>query len=187
MLMKLIALSHYNNDTDTRFRVDKKEYVVRKRVVSLLILIPLIMLSLAGCSSESGDYSTVRKISFDYTDGWTSLVRRVIISSDYTVRYFENFHFDELNDEWQLMDEWELSETEWNSLIDVLKENDFCGLPETITPKRTVYDAPTYDIEVETDDSVHRISGIGSGAEKNRIYKRFNNIVTALFNCVEID
>ena len=69
--------------------------------------------------------------------------------------------------------EYEITDTEWSSIVNVLTRVDFMALDEEMSTKDIVDDGSSYYIKVETSDSTHISGGYCAGLDDDPDSRRF--------------
>lgn len=69
--------------------------------------------------------------------------------------------------------EYEITDTEWSSIVNVLTRVDFMALDEDTSTKELVDDGPCLCIKVETSDSTHISGGYYAGLDDDPDSRRF--------------
>lgn len=69
--------------------------------------------------------------------------------------------------------EYEITDTEWSSIVNVLTRVDFMALDEDTSTKDIVDDGSSYYIKVETSDSTHISGGYCAGIDNDPVSNRF--------------
>ena len=174
--------------------------IFKKAIVAGLILL-MGLFSLTACSktnqtevSRGSSESTttqvsrgpleVKKITYLIYCGGLPDVEMYIITSDLKVekyyikpdRYDVNYDYlaGELPPEGQYeITEYEITDEEWSSIVNVLTRVNFMELEEDMSTKDIVDDASSEYIMVETSDSVHTSGGYCPGIDDNADSRRF--------------
>ena len=165
-----------------------------KKYISIFLAV-MFLFTFTGCSEKNYepsnvDYITIMHVKPDpvYYEVFTVSPDGGVKLYDFTLYCMQN-PFDYFTDpmppesEYELS-EWQIAENDWNSLIKVLEENRFFGLPDEIKPANG-FDYSTYYIEVGSNGDVHRSGGYGAGHGQDRTNKRFMNIRDEIFACLE--
>ncbi len=158
-----------------------------KKYIVLLCSFILAMTMMVGCSSNT--IQNVQQISYicgvgdyDQTDYYT-------ISSDLHMQHYsftsEDMDFSKLLSgeqppESTLVDEKDISQEQWDNILDVAQENDFLNLPENLSAGDDTCDGDTYYIELQTDEQTYRSGGYAAGIGTDTNDKRFANVRDAI-------
>ena len=164
---------------------------MKKRIMQLLITLLLSALVLIGCDAKGNEnILDINKITYVRTAGDINTIEMFVITSNFSIKKYvitpySDSHFDLFagqlpSEEEYTVNEWQISEENWNHMVDALIENDFMGLPEDIPCSAQVFDASSYYIEIETNDVVHRVGGYDVGQATDSVNKRFKNIINSL-------
>ena len=163
---------------------------LKKIIVAGLILL-IGLFSLTACSKtsrteDSGKSSEttwtqisrgpldVKKVTYLVYCGGLPDVEMYIITSDLKVKKYSihpsdyDIHYDYLAGELPPEDQYEITEfditdTEWSSIVNVLTRVDFMTLKEDMSTKDIVDDGSSYYIRVETSNSVNTSGGYCAG------------------------
>lgn len=167
---------------------------MKKRAIASLVGILLIPLSLAGCSTHGKQLSDVQKISYIGYCGDQDCGTVLVITSDRKVKQYDitwDYKYPDLfagklpsEDKYNLT-EYQISEEEWNALINALDANSFMELPEDISVEG--FDMPTSHIQVETADGVHKSGGYGAAYGDEDANKRFHAVQEELYKIKKAD
>ena len=174
---------------------------LKKSVVAGLILL-IGLFSLTACSKtnrtqisngSSGSTRTevsrgpleVKKVTYLIYCGGLPDVEMYIITSDFKVEQYhirpdvyDKTYYDYLagelppEDQYEIT-EYEITDTEWSSIVNVLTRVNFMELYEDMNTKDLVDDGSSYYIMVETTDSVHASGGYFAGYDDNADSRRF--------------
>ena len=174
---------------------------LKKSVVAGLILL-ISLFSLTACSKtnrtqisngSSGSTRTevsrgpleVKKVTYLIYCGGLPDVEMYIITSDFKVEQYhirpdvyDKTYYDYLagelppEDQYEIT-EYEITDTEWSSIVNVLTRVNFMELYEDMNTKDLVDDGSSYYIMVETTDSVHASGGYFAGYDDNADSRRF--------------
>lgn len=173
---------------------------MKKNVIALLAGILLIPLTLAGCATQQNNgTSDVLKITYIVLNSSQYPFKdlsMIVATPDAVKVYIMGLDcFDQYDlfagelppeDKYELT-EYQISEEEWNVLINTLVENRFMELPEELTDGSDISGASTYYIQVETGNSVHRSGGYMAGYGDNEEHKRFDAIKYKLYGVIAED
>lgn len=174
---------------------------LKKSVVAGLILL-ISLFSLTACSKtnrtqisngSSGSTRTevsrgpleVKKVTYLIYCGGLPDVEMYIITSDFKVEQYhirpdvyDKTYYDYLagelppEDQYEIT-EYEITDTEWSSIVNVLTRVNFMELYEDMNTNDLVDDGSSYYIMVETTDSVHASGGYCAGYDDNADSRRF--------------
>ena len=78
--------------------------------------------------------------------------------------------------------EYEITDTEWSSIVNVLTRVDFMALDEEMSTKDIVDDGASYYIKVETSDSTHISGGYCAGIDNDPVSNRFAKAMEMIDN-----
>ena len=81
--------------------------------------------------------------------------------------------------------EYEITDTEWSSIVNVLTRVDFMALDEDTSTKDIVDDGSSYYIKVETSDSTHISGGYCAGIDNDPVSNRFAKAMEMIDNACE--
>ena len=163
-----------------------------KKSISTFLII-MLLFTLNGCAKKNYDPSNVERITLMRVEFFGPEYKVFVITPDYMVKqydftlYWINNSFDYLSDplppenEYDLT-EWQITETSWNNMTEVLRKNRFFGLPEEIRPVRGE-DFGIYYIEVAANGITHKSGGYGATDTNNR----FKNAWNGIFEYLEAD
>lgn len=163
-----------------------------RKIGMMILLVGFVVLFwiLVGCGAEKKTTSLdIKKVTFVKYSGDTRTIEMYIFNSDYRVdKYIINpkgdSKFDLLDGELPTKDEYsvkqlEITEESWTDLVNVLSRVSFMELEEEL-PYDEVYDAPSYYIQVETVDAVHKSGGYNAGEGKDNSNERFKEVLDVL-------
>ena len=164
---------------------------LKKTVVAgLILLIGLFSLTACGKTSKTQDSGKpsettraeisrgpldVKKVTYLVYCGGLPDVEMYIITSDLKVEQYhirpdvyDKTYYDYLAGELPPEDQYEITEfeitnSEWSSIVNVLTRVDFMTLDEDMSTKDIVDDGSSYYIRVETSNSVHTSGGYCAG------------------------
>lgn len=165
---------------------------MKKTMTALVAGVLLMALTLTGCSVLGKQLSDVKKISYVGYCGDQDCGTVLVITSDCKVKQYDitwDYKYPDLfagklpsEDKYKLT-EYQISEEEWDALVNALNENRFAQLPEDISIEG--YDMPTSYIQVETADGVYRSGGYGASLGDGGKNKRFDAVRNELYNIIE--
>ena len=177
------------------------ESAVKKSIMKLLknILvftsIILIIFTLPGCKQKVVDVNEVKYIEYV---GDFPVINMLVITSDLNVKYYnirvlDTFDYDLLADElppenWYDLTETEITQDDWDRLVNAINQNDFMSLPEQLPYTTQPYDHPWYNIQVKTNSDTHDVGGYAIETEKDEANKRFimiQDVIEDIFNINE--
>ena len=185
---------------------------LKKTVVAGLILL-IGLFSLTACSKtsrteDSGKSSEttwtqisrgpldVKKVTYLVYCGGLPDVEMYIITSDLKVEQYhirpdvyDKTYYDYLagelppEDQYEIT-EYEITDTEWSSIVNVLTRVDFMTLKEDMSTKDIVDDGSSYYIRVETSNSVNTSGGYCAGWGDDADCRRFEEAREMIDNAV---
>ena len=143
----------------------------------------LITLMMSGCGKHS-EYD-VKQISYVHSYGGMDGAELDVITSDgvvrkYTVQPYSDSEVDlfegEIPSENQSdIEEYTISEDNWNSMVDAINDNGFMQLPEEL-PNVEASDGSSRYIEVVTSEGIHKVGGYCAGDGTGPKHQRFSQI-----------
>ena len=155
---------------------------LKKTVITVLVA-ALLVFAFAGCTEkhERGPLK-VTKVTYLVFSGDQPDVELYVLTKDLKVKQYNirpeiGKTYDYLGGELPPEDcyevtEFEIEESKWESMVNVLTRVNFMELLEEFTWDGSD-DAPTYYIRVETEDAVHTSGGYNAGYKKDPENKRF--------------
>ena len=182
---------------------------MKKTMTALVAGIMFVALTLTGCSTqENGSSGTTAtpsptatttqenlpKISYVSYSGDQDCGTVLVITADRKVKRYDitwSYKRTDLfagklpseDDYRNRLTEYEISEDEWNALINALNENRFEQLPEDISIKG--FDLPASYMQVETADGVHESGGYGASVGDGDENVRFGTVEHELYKIEE--
>ena len=185
---------------------------LKKTVVAgLILLIGLFSLTACGKTSKTQDSGKpsettraeisrgpldVKKVTYLVYCGGLPDVEMYIITSDLKVEQYhirpdvyDKTYYDYLAGELPPEDQYEITEfeitnSEWSSIVNVLTRVDFMTLDEDMSTKDIVDDGSSYYIRVETSNSVNTSGGYCAGWGEDADSIRFEEAREAINNSV---
>lgn len=181
--------------TETVFMEKLKKAVA----AGLILLIGLIPLTACGKTKQTEEPArssevtqaqvsrgplNVEKVTYLVYIGGLPNVEMYIITSDLKVEKYDikpldyDKHYDYFEgelppeDQYELT-EYEISDLEWSSIVNVLTRVNFMELDEDMSTKEIIDDGASYYIRVETTDSVNTSGGYMAGYDDNADSRRF--------------
>ena len=125
----------------------------------------------------------VTKVTYLIYCGGLHNVKMYVITPDLKVQKYDIWHeidktYDYLAGELPSEDrydvtEYEITDTEWSNIVNVLTRVDFMALDEDTSSKDLVDDGASLYIKVETSDSTHISGGYCAGIDDNPDSRRF--------------
>jgi hypothetical protein len=164
-----------------------------KRYMIVLIGL-LIICAFAGCAPNSEPTLIVEKVTFIHYFGDSHTIEMYILTSDFHLQKYvinpkDDSQIDLLGGEMPSKDEYiveerEITESEWGNLVNILSRVDFMELEEEL-PRSEAYDAPSYYIQVETADDTHSSGGYNAGEGRDKANKRFKEILDEIRGIID--
>ena len=162
---------------------------MKKTMTALVAGIMFVALSLTGCSLQGKQLSDVQKISYISYCGDNDCGTVLVITADRKVKQYYitlDYKYTDLfagklpsEDDYRNRLEYEITEDEWNALINTINENNFADLPEELPEGESTFyilDGSTRYMQVETADGVHKSGGYAAGDWDDEENKRFGAI-----------
>ena len=155
---------------------------MKKTMTVLVAGIMFVALTLAGCSTQengSPDVTTtptpspsatvtqenLQKVTYIISASMGHTPEMYVFVPDYSVKRYEmhsyNVTIDDLlagdlpPDSEYTLTEYQISEEDWNALVNALNDNNFAELPERLQRDAIAEDVPNYYVQVETSDWDH--------------------------------
>ena len=138
----------------------------------------------------------VEKVTYLVYIGGLPNVEMYIITSDLKVEKYDikpldyDKHYDYFEgelppeDQYELT-EYEISDLEWSSIVNVLTRVNFMELDEDMSTKEIIDDGASYYIRVETTDSVNTSGGYMAGYDDNADSRRFAKAREMIENAIK--
>lgn len=168
---------------------------MKKRVMVWCILLLLGGSALIGCKTKNESDLDIRRVTLLRYVGDVFLIKMHVLAADGTLQSYKiqpspDSRFDPFIGEMPSEDEYTLSERtiskeDWDALIKVIDENNALRLPRNVSHSRSVYDADTIYIGIETEEAVFWTGGYNAGRGLDRANKRFRRILNTLQSIVE--
>jgi len=148
---------------------------MKKSISTILVIILLVTLN--GCAGKNYNPSNVEHITLMRVAFFGPEYEVFVITPDYMVKqydftlYWINNSFDYFSDplppenEYKLT-EWQITETSWNNMTEVLRKNRVFRLPDEIAPVKGE-DFGSYYIEVAANGITHKSGGYGATYTNN--------------------
>ena len=159
-----------------------------KKILASVLITLFCLVSLCACALSRPNVGSrgpldVKSVTYVIYCGGICKVDMYVITSDLKVAKYEiypegNISYDYFAGELPSEDryeikEYEISEEDWESLINVLTRVNFMELKEDLSTNETIYDGSSYYIGVETPDGTNISGGYMAGYDKNSASKRF--------------
>ena len=154
---------------------------IRKSVTAILVVV--LLFAVAGCADKSFDPASVEYITVMSVIPDPAKYEVFVMTPDCLVKeydfslYWMNNAFDYFSDplpsetEYILRDH-HITESAWNNITEVLRENRFLELPEELKPVNG-QDFGSYYIEVKVNGDIHKSGGYGAGYNNDLSSKSF--------------
>ena len=176
----------------------------------LILLIGLIPLTACGKTKQTEEQArssevtqaqvsrgplNVEKVTYLVYIGGLPNVEMYIITSDLKVEKYDikpldyDKHYDYFEgelppeDQYELT-EYEISDLEWSSIVNVLTRVNFMELDEDMSTKEIIDDGASLYIRVETTDSVNTSGGYMAGYDDNADSRRFEETREMIENAI---
>ena len=158
-----------------------------------IFLVIVLLFALSGCSGKNYDPSNMESITLLRVIPDPPKHEVFIITSDHVIQHYDftlywvGNRFDYFSDPLPPEGEYTLSEariteSDWNSMAEILQKNRFFRLPEEIKPVNGA-DFPSYYIEVAGNEISHKSGGYGA----THVNRNFKNIWDGIFEYIEIN
>lgn len=141
---------------------------------------------LIGCNRRP---LTVKEVSYIVYSGDTLEANYYVISSNGMMKMYdikpedtmpkpdELFSGNHLTD--YQVSEYKIDKSYYESLVLILTRNNFMELKEDLSIEGA-YDAPSYYIQVQTEDHIHQAGGYNAGYGDDSDQRRFKNVLDAI-------
>ncbi|MCR5292453.1 MAG: hypothetical protein K6E28_06160 [Eubacterium sp.] len=157
-----------------------------------IIIAVIAVLALAGCGagSQSRGPLDVKKVTYVAYNGELPQAEVYVLTPDYKVTQYSvetdtEGHYDYLagelpsEDKYE-MKEYEISESEWTNLVNILTRVNFMEIKEELPYSEGTCDAGSFYIQVETSEGIHKSGGYAAGIEKDSDNRRFEEARTTV-------
>ena len=172
------------------------EKIIRTGAAWLAAALCLVML--AGCGLMGQQHQRgpldVKRVTYVEYSGDTPHVNVWVLTYDHKIKLYSvdpdgNMNYDYLSGELPPEDyytesEYEMSENDWTSIVNVLTRVNFMELVEELPYSEGTCDAGSYYIMVDTSDAVHRSGGYNAGNEEGSDHQRFSEAKGMVLNAI---
>ena len=147
-----------------------------------------------GSSDEKADKLDVKSVTYLVYPGGVNQVIMYVITSDLNVEKYTvngpDKNYDYLGGELPSEDTYEaesfeISESDWNDIVNALTEENFMELDEDLSTKEEIDDGSSYYIKVETADGTNTSGGYMAGYDKDAASKQFDEVKEVISNTVK--
>ena len=155
---------------------------------NFIVLMMILLFAFSGCTSESDEPTSVEQITFMHIEFDPPSYEVFVITPDYMVKHYDftqywmDTSFDYFTDplppdDQYTVEEWQSTEVQWNSMVDVVLENKFLDLPETIELKDGNDFGFSY-IQVVANGVTYKSGGYGAEYVSDKAGKSFKAIMS---------
>ena len=173
-----------------------------KKNTAYLIILTLGVIITIGCShikekkhAQKADlkmdkviysYSYGDRYGFEITEITSDLcMKRYIITPDEDSEF--NLQDGNLpSEEEYRCEEYQITEGDWNSIVDVISENDIMTIPEDISNSGDVHDGGYSYIEVENNDGSYKVGGYDASGGKEDVNERYYNMEMVISKVIRL-